>query len=843
MKDDGTTESVADSVIVYNSSLEFFAGDELAASTVVDKYLLKRPNGNSFVYDELNPSDMHRRHAKAIAAKESQYSNSLSEDDIYEYLWHFRKIVLGGSPMYGMGNPYVNVSLSNCIVIASPEDSISGIIESGKEMANLFKARCGVGLDISSLRPDGARVNNSAGTSTGAWSFADFFSNVCRMIGQNGRRGALMITMDVRHPDIEQFVVMKRDLGKVTGANISVLISDEFMQAVENDSDWELCWPVNVSAANEKIFKRTIRARDLWNSINESATICAEPGIIFWDTYKNNLPANEYDEFKSVSTNPCSEISLSPYDSCRLTSINLKHFVRDAFTEIAQFDFEDFEKTVRTGMRVMDDVVDLEIDCLRGIISTLDRPEEIEIWKKLETAAANGRRTGLGTHGLADCLARLCIKYDSDEAVAMVEKIYECFRNSAYDESVILAQERGAFPAFDWDTEKDNIFIKRLPQNLQERIEKYGRRNISLLTMAPTGSVSIVSQTSSGIEPVFMNAYIRRKKINPTDPNPKVDMVDDKGDKWTEYFVFHHNVMEYLETHPSVKQQWEEIQEENSSSEWSRRLTKILPDYFVTAHDIDPMKRVQVQGAIQQFVDHGISSTINCPTGTPVDVVQKIYEYAWKCMLKGVTVYVDGSRSGVLVSKKDDNPIEIVEASAPKRPKEMLCDIHHSQIDGKKWVILVGTLNGIPYEIFGGSSEHVVIPRRYTRGKVLKRKCDQQNAKGRYNCYDLYVGDEDDPLIVQDIVSTFDDGDYAAATRLISLSLRHGVPIQFIAEQLGRDKESSFMSFSRVMARVLKKYVEDGLSAEDTCEECGAKLVFESGCIICRNCGASPKCS
>lgn len=1258
----------------YDASLDFFSKDDLAANTAVSKYLLKQSVGGEHVYDELTPADMHRRHASALATKESNYSNPMSEDEIYDLLYHFKNVVLGGSPMYGLGNPYVNVSLSNCIVIASPEDSMSGIFEAGKDMANLFKARCvaedsfvkvknkglipikdvkigdyvlsydivskkdiyqrilrkyktdvkkndriilklsngtiiktskthpvlifddskytwklagdvsvhnkmikpsekydltgfikenlvakgwfigahigdgscdktkkgkyrfrcsgdnqeviehyakiyrsftgstaethksyrkdykvdcwefdnsksanqtilsdyldnqygskcydatvprfivdndlwipfiagltdtdgyikdrativisicakkvidaiasylssigvacsvhsyesnkeseatkwrltimsqskintaianhmvhndkkakllnnkayensrsyyissdektniidnynmkssktpgncatmictmkkddknsigigalkefaandildyhkqleisqrvyvesieqdiesdvyydieventnnfyagnyglvnihncGVGISIDSLRPDGATVNNSAGTSTGAWSFADFYSNVCRMVGQNGRRGALMITMDVRHPDIEKFVVMKRDLSKATGANISVMISDAFMKAVEEDGDWELSWPLDESVVGVAVSK-TIKARDLWYTINESAVKCAEPGIIFWDNYKRNLPANEYPGFESISTNPCSEIALSPYDSCRLTSINLKHFVDNAFSPDARFDFERFDNVVRKAVRIMDDIVDLEIDCIENIIDKIRQSQqvkpnrgadsEIELWNKLKEAARKGRRTGLGTHGLADCLARLCVSYDGDVAGEMVDKIYQTFRNSAYDESVNLAIERGPFPVFDWEIEKNNTFIKRLPDELQNRIAKYGRRNISLLTMAPTGSVSIVSQTSSGLEPVFMNTYIRRKKINPSDPNQKIDFVDEKGDKWTEFFVIHHNVQDYLDANPDINDKWQEVKASTSSSDWSRELGNLLPDYFITAHDINPEQRVILQGIVQKYIDHGISSTINLPENTSVETVQNIYSLAHKHGLKGVTVYVAGSRAGVLKKIDEDKAeTEIVESKAPKRPKELDCDIHYSQIDGQKWTILVGLLNGIPYEIFGGLSENVEIPKRCNKGKIVKRRCDKVNAKGRYNCYDLLFGDEDDPCVIRDIACTFNDGNYAAQTRMISLSLRFGVPIHSLAEQLGRDDGSHFMSFSRVMARVLKKYVVDGTTSGETCSECGAKLRFESGCMICPNCASSPKCN
>ncbi len=1370
---------------VMAASLEYFNGDELAASTFINKYALKNKEGE---YLEKTPDDMHDRLAKEFNRIENKYKNPKKEEDFKNSLDHFKYIVPGGSVMYGVGNPYVNVSLSNCIALSSPSDSISGIFDKSKDMANLFKARCGIGLPLDNLRPDGSRVNNSAGSSTGAWSFANYYSEVCRMIGQclhkdtfiltkrglvkikdinigdkvwsqngwvnvvnkiknkkhlfkittrfgkeilcsddhvfhtingekktkdfsigdpitqivgegwkgqdillenfenklstynnsnqlntnlklpyivdeklayllgqiygngsvekneisistdndwkeiinkitayiknifdynakitrgsgdfskirihskliihhlqknkllknssikmkfpeklllskpnvvfaflsgyfdaggcvlkgkkvykldsinkdfliivqnilssfgivsklhiqnreklgwldlytltingeksqrlftkymkesikiqstkegignfskikdfvktayqindfnsknsthsyasegekqkyisystsyrllddlklekkitllqdsiksiedlgyedetydlvldkehlffanglyahnSGRRGALILTMNVKHPDIEKFVTMKRDLTKVTGANVSVMITDEFMEAVKNNEEWKLQWPIDVPVDEAK-YTKTIMAKDLWHLINESATKSGEPGLIFIDNYKKNLPADYYPEFKSVCVNPCcfsqehdvfvitkngykeikeinnqdkiwlngeyvettgyfdageafvykvkfscpdsdiyitenhkllkvnteektevltelkdlsigdsvrfverlsdsqfakidymieeielvgnhrvgcievpkhhmftlkngmisgnSEILLSEYDSCRLTSINLKSFVINPFTNKAYFDFEKFEEIVRLAMRTLDNIIDLEIECLTNMVNKFTDESEVKLWSKLIDAASKGRRTGLGTHGFADALSCLCLKYDTKEAQEKANEIYSSLRNFAYDESCNLAIERGPFSCFDWEVEKECDFIKRLPQELQEKIKTYGRRNISLLTNAPTGSISIVSQTSSGIEPVFMNFYTRRKKIS--GDSEKVDFVDDSGDKWSEYPVFHHNIMEYINMNQEIAEKWEDIKINKKPSEWSDEIAKLLPEYFISAMEIDAYERVKIQGIIQSNICHGISSTINLPKGTTVEQVQDIYQSAWENKLKGVTVYVDGSRAGVLISQKDDSKIQT--ASAPKRPVELPCEIHHSTIDGEKWTIFVGLLDGKPYEIFGGLSKYVTIPKKYKTGKIIKTKNGKKNVNGRYAFYNLVIDDGDgDPLEVQNIAVTFDNASYAAQTRMISLALRHGVPVQYISEQLGRDESSEFFSFSKVMARVLKKFVEDGSESSDVCDKCGAKLVFESGCRICKSCGKSTKC-
>lgn len=1348
---------------VYNASVEYFEGDTLAASVFRDKYALRDNKvlsqsgvDNPAAFVESTPDEMHNRIAQELARIDKNYENGKSFSEYRNAIDKFKYVVPQGSPMYGIGNPFVNVSLSNCVVVESPNDSVSGIFDTGKQMANLFKARCGVGVSLDTLRPESAYVNNSAGSSTGAWSFAEYFSNVGRMIGQNGRRAAEMLTMSVLHPDIDKFIIMKRDLSKVTGANISVMLTDEFMESVEKSENFYARFPIEdtpeniMSEGGEWVVmepdlskNRPIRSKrwvssnpkskkclvefnaaDLWRLINESAVMSAEPGLIFWDNYKKNLPADFYPNFKSQCVNPCvtgdtlvavadgrgqvpfselaetgddvpvytkdndghvavrmmraprktacnqkifkvnlsngeslrvteqhrfilknnafvaacdlkpndslsilsryeatseqsglswmkskqdyiwissgktkrrgehrliaefynntnlknskdlvvhhidfnsknniisnleimdnethntlhssqkighnnpmfialnggwtkervneykqlqsekasgennsrylgktneqircfakqltlklgyrfsyndwvefaktnnlpvgfsgwrtgelggitalakwaanevgiesidadprvqktfinllaqgydafmeggvckvnkkcsicdnsfivdasrratclcsrncaailasrqpgrmdsvrqtknktnhinankqmvifnllqtelgrtpkakewesacknqntpyrigkasgtfrtfndlkeqasmynhtvvsvefdgfedvyngtvdefhnyyiggfeektihgkrkqvfvntvncSEIALSPLDSCRLTSTNLKGFVVNKFTTEAYFDFVKFEEMVRLGQRIMDNIVDLEIECLENIKEKCkDDKDEFELWSGLQNAAIRGRRTGFGMHALADTLACLGLRYDSDEALEMARKISESFRDTAYDESVNLAIERGAFPDFNWEFEKDCDFIKRLPQKIQDRIKKYGRRNISLLTVAPTGSTSIVCRTSSGLEPVFSNYFTRRKKINPSDPIHRVDFTDQNGDKWQEYAVFHYNVQDYLNTNSVAMAQWKEIEATIPPAQWSEKINEIIPDYFVTAPDIDGSRRVEIQGIITSYIDHGISSTINLPKGTTVEQVEKLYMLAWKHGLKGVTVYVDGSRSGVLVnfSESKDPTTEIVESKCPKRPKELPCDIHHIKVDGIDWVAFVGLLNGVPYEIFGGAKEQVDIPKKIKQGKIAKRKCEKVNAKGRTACYDLIIGEDDDEWKIKDVAVSFENGNYAAQTRMISLSLRHGVPAQFVAEQLSRDFESDFHSFSRVMARVLKQYVSDGATGSEKCSSCGDKLRFENGCASCPNCGSS-KCN
>jgi len=793
---------------VKEATLAYFNGDELATNVFMTKYCLRDKKGN---YVEKTPDDMHRRLAAEFARMEDKFGDTgPTENEIYSFLKDFKYIVPQGSPMMGVGNDYVNVSLSNCVVVDNPQDSVSSIMDAGKDIANLFKRRCGVGLDISDLRPEGAPVNNSARTTTGAWSFADFYSYVCRMIGQNGRRGALMLSMDIRHPDIQKFVRMKHDLTKVTGANVSVKISDSFMEAVEKGEQFTLQFPVD---AETPTHLSEVNAVELWNEIVESATKTAEPGLLMWDNITKNLPAHSYPQFQTKTTNPCGEIPLSAYDSCRLISLNLKHLVTDAFTDKAAFDFNKLKQIVAVGMRLSDDLVELELEKLQNIRNVADSEDEKVLWTKLYDAAANGRRTGLGTHGLADAVARMNLSYDSDEAVTLIEQIYEIVRDTAYTESCYLAQERGAFPAFNWETESNNAYIQRLPQEIQALIQTTGRRNISILTNAPTGSVSIMSQTSSGLEPVFKNFYIRRRKLSHNELGVEADFVDDLGDRWLEYKVFHHNVREYL----------------------NLMKTEDIPSFFVESDSIDWSQRVVIQAAIQKSIDHSISSTINLPKGTSPEVVGKLYQQGWKMGLKGITVYVDGSRTGVLLTESEKEEKEAFpQYSAPRRPEELECDIHHTTIKGEKWAIVVGLYEGKPYELMGGRSDLIEIPRSRVTGFLVKHRFKTKNS-----VYDLRIGTNGDTVIVKDLVKTFDNPNHSAFTRMISLGLRHGANIQYVVEQLQKDKDSDMFSFSRCIARILKNYIPDGQEAtEKTCPECGEDgLVYVEGCVTCTSCG------
>jgi ribonucleoside-diphosphate reductase alpha chain len=630
------------------------------------------------------------------------------------------------------------------------------------------------------------------------------------MIGQNGRRGALMISMDIRHPDIEQFVKMKHDLTKVTGANVSVKISDSFMKAVESNETFTLQFPVDT---DDPEYTADVDASELWSAIIESATKTAEPGLLMWDNITKNLPAHEYSQFETKTTNPCGEIPLSAYDSCRLISLNLKSLVKNSFEKNAEFDFNKLKNVAAIGMRLSDDLVELELEKLQNIRNVADSADEKSLWTKLYGAAFNGRRTGLGTHGLADALACLNLAYDSTKALVVVEKIYRTLRDAAYEESIYLAQERGAFPAFNWGTEENNDFIQRLPRRLKELLAQHGRRNISILTNAPTGSVSIMSQTSSGLEPVFRNSYIRRRKLSHDEQHLEADHVDDLGDRWVEYEVFHHNAQAWLD--------WQPFEDAGP-----------LPEFFVESDNIDWQRRIAIQSVIQQSIDHSISSTINLPKGTSPALVGELYLEGWRQGLKGITVYVDGSRSGVLVSEKDDNSFP--QHTAPKRPIELPCNIHHTTIKGEKWVIMVGLMGGKPYEVMGGLSNLIEIPRDKAEGILVKNPRKTMNS-----VYDLKVGKNGDTVVVKDLVSVFDNPNHSAFTRMISLSLRHGANIQYTVEQLQKDRDSDMFSFARCIARILKNYIPDGQTAtEKTCGECETEgLVYVEGCVTCKNCG------
>jgi ribonucleoside-diphosphate reductase alpha chain len=802
---------------VTKATLEYFNGDELATNVFITKYCLRDRKGELL---EKTPADLHRRMAKEFARIEDKFGgNALSENEIYSLFENFKYVVPQGSPMMGIGNNHINVSLSNCVVVDSPKDSISSIMDTGKDLANLFKRRCGVGLDLSELRPEHMPVNNAAGTTTGAWSFADLYSYICRMIGQNGRRGALMLSMNIRHPDIMKFIMMKRDLSKVTGANISVKITDDFMEAVEKNEKFVLRFPVDLK--RPATCTTEIDAMALWKEIVDSATKTGEPGLLMWDNIVNNLPAHEYDGFKTISTNPCGELPLSKYDSCRLISLNLKSLVINPFKTDAVLDFEKLVVVTASAMRLSDDLVELELEKLLKIKEATDNDDEKELWSKLYYTAATGRRTGLGTHGLADAIACLGLAYDSSEALQIIEKIYEVIRDTAYEESVYLAQERGKFSKFDWELEKNNAFIQRLPKRVKKLLALHGRRNISILTNAPTGSVSIMSQTSSGLEPVFRNTYTRRRKLSHNEQSVSADFVDDMGDRWAEYVVFHHNVRDWI----------------NAQENWGT--TKQIPDFFVESDNISWEQRIKIQSVIQKSIDHSISSTINLPKDTEPSVVGELYQLGWKLGLKGITVYVEGSRSGVLISNTESQSKEIFpQHMAPKRPKELPCNIHHANIQGAKWIVIVGLLDGKPYEVIGGLSDLIEIPRDKAQGHLVKNSFKTKNS-----VYDLRIGTNGDTVIVKDLVRAFDNPNHSAFTRIISLSLRHGADMQYIVEQLQKDKDSDMFSFSRCIARILKGYIPDGQKAsEKTCWDCKTEgLVYTDGCVSCKSCGAS-KC-
>ncbi len=804
----------------HKATLDYFYNGELPTKVFLDKYALRDENGN---YVELTPHDMHRRLAyefSRIDAKKYGLDHGKRYKVYLNAIKNFERIVPQGSVMAAVGNPFQKMSASNCVVVGSPLDSMEGIFRAGEELAQLMKRRCGVGLDVSTLRPEGERVNNAAKTTSGSWSFCDFYSYITRMVCQSGRRGALMLTMDVHHPDIANFITMKLDKTKVTAANISVKYSDEFMRAVEADEEYEQRWPVDSATPT---VRRMVKARDIWDLAVDCATKAAEPGCIFWDMMTSYLPAHSYPQFKTISTNPCSEIALCAYDSCRLISMNLTGYVLHPFSVggKASFDWDLFKSDISIAAQMSDNLVDLELECIEKIIDVCGTKREQDLWRKLYKAGEEGRRVGLGTHALGDTLAQLGFKYDSAASLSFVDGLYAVFRDAVYNASIDLAIERGPFPAWNWDIEKDNKYINSLPAHTISGVKRHGRRNIANLTQAPTGSVSICSKTgplfpyfstSSGVEPLYMIRGKRRRKISRSDENARVDYTDELGDAWQEYTVYHHNVQNYLDTVPGAD-------------------VSNLPDYFIEAAAIDPATRVRLQGIEQKYIDHSISSTINLPRGTESSVVGAIYLDAWKNGLKGVTVYVDGSRDGVLLSADEEvqeRPKGVVRMQAPKRPKEVACDIFHCTVKKKKYIALVGLLDGEPYEFFGGYPGAVSIPKKYKKGKLIKK------SKGNYR---LHIGKNGDSIIIDDIASTLATPEMGFVTRLISASLRHGTPIDFIVEQLGKD--GNIMDFNKVIARVLKRYIRNGQKVRSSvkCPTCRSpNIVYQDGCPLCMDC-------
>jgi len=816
------------------SSIEYFSGDELASNVFVTKYALTDKEGN--IHEE-TPEDMHRRMASEFARIEAKYPNSMSQDEIFGLFKDFKYIVPQGSPMSGIGNSHQAQSLSNCFVVESPHDSYGGILKTDQELVQIAKRRGGVGFDLSTIRPKGLSTGNCARTTDGIEVFMDRFSNSCREVAQGGRRGALMLTISVHHPQIRDFIKIKRDITRVTGANISVRLTDEFLQAVKDSENFELRFPVD---SKDPVLKESVDATTVWNEIIDAAYKSAEPGILFWDTAKRTTPSDAYEEegFGSVSTNPCGEIILSPYDSCRLMVINLFSFVDDPFTDHARFDFKKMSSVVQKAQRLMDDMIDLEVEQVEKILEKIDNdPEpdhvkkiEKDLWLEIKKRALMGRRTGLGVTAVGDSLAALGIRYGSEDSIRLVEKFYKNLAINAYRSSCILAKERGAFEIHNHDKERGHEFLERIwssATDVREMSKKYGRRNIAITTTAPAGSVSTLTQTTSGIEPAFMLHYTRRKKLTENDIDGRVDFVDESGDRWQEYTVYHHGFKQWMDT----------IDTNAVNSMNNDKLVEISPYAHATANEIDWVAKVKMQAAAQKWVCHAISNTTNLPKDIDIETVKDVYMTGWELGCKGVTVYREGSRSGVLVS--NDEKVTFRTHEAPERPKELNCSIHHASIKGEAWTILVGTLDGRPYEVMGGLQRYIEIPKKYKKGTIIKHPYKTKNSQ-----YDLRIGKNGDGILIKDIVAVFDNPNHAGFTRTISLALRHGASIHYVVEQLQKDTEMDMFSFSKVIARVLKTYIKDGtLPGKKVCENCGAEdtLKYQEGCVMCTACGNS-KC-
>ena len=830
---------------VKRAATEYFNGDSLAANVWMNKYALKNSAGEIF---ELTPDDMHRRIASEIARIERKYPDPMSEEQIYSLLKDFKYIVPQGSPMAGIGNDFQVSSLSNCFVIGDDTntDSYGGIMKVDQEQVQLMKRRGGVGHDLSHIRPKGSPVKNSALTSTGIVPFMERYSNSTREVAQDGRRGALMLSISVEHPDSEGFIDAKMEKGKVTGANVSVRLNDEFMKAVINDGGYLQKFPNN---SDNPIFTKNIRAKELWEKIIHNAWASAEPGILFWDTIIRESVPDCYADlgFKTLSTNPCGEIPLCAYDSCRLLAINLYNYVEKPFTEEASFNGEKFSKHAQYALRIMDDIIDLEIEKVDRIIEKIDAdPEDPEtkrierkLWENIREKCIQGRRTGIGITAEGDMLAALGTRYGSEEAINFSTEVHKLLAIEAYKSSVKLAEMRGAFPIFDIEREKDNPFVKRIRENapaVYEKMEKHGRRNIAMLTIAPTGSVSICTQTTSGIEPVFKVSYKRRRKVNPNDKNVNVTFIDEVGDSWEEYRVFHHNFITWLET------KGYDVDEARRMSD--KELQKVIeksPYHKATANDIDWVSKVKMQGSIQKWVDHSISVTVNVPTETTEELVSDIYTTAWEHGCKGMTIYRDGSRSGVLISneenKEDEN--EFKETNAPPRPNVLEADVVRFQNNHEKWVAVVGLLNNRPYEIFTGNAEGFFVPGWVTKGTVLKHKDDKGSR------YDFEYKDKDGYSVYMQGLSRQFNKEFWNYAKLISGILRHGMPLPFVVELIQNLtlEQEHINTWKAGVVRALKKFIPDGTKAPaNSCPKCkGDDLVYQDGCITCQGCGYS-KC-
>ena len=841
------------------ASLSYFGGDELAARVWVSKYAMKDSFGNIY---EKSPEDMHHRIAKEIARIEKNYPNPLTESDIFELLDHFKYVIPAGSPMTGIGNDHQIASLSNCFVIGldGNADSYGAILRIDEEQVQLMKRRGGVGHDLSHIRPKGSPVNNSALTSTGLVPFMERYSNSTREVAQDGRRGALMLSVSIKHPDSEAFIDAKMTEGKVTGANVSVKIDDAFMQAVVEDKPYVQQYTID---SDQPLVKNEISAKTLWEKIVHNAWKSAEPGVLFWDTIlKESIPDCYADlGFRTVSTNPCGEIPLCPYDSCRLLSVNLYSYVVNPFTKDAYFDYDKFKKHITMAQRMMDDIVDLElekIDLIMQKVKSDPQNEEVKgaeyhLWEKIKYKSSLGRRTGLGITAEGDMLAAMGLRYGTQEATDFSVNVHQTLALNAYRSSVTMAKERGAFQIFDAEREKENPFLLRMKDadaNLFADIMKYGRRNIACLTIAPTGTTSLMTQTTSGIEPVFMPVYKRRRKVNPNDPDAHVDFTDEVGDAFEEYIVYHPKFLEWMRVN-GIDDTKRYTQEEID------QLVAQSPYYKATANDVDWLMKVRMQGAIQKWVDHSISVTVNLPNDVDEALVNRLYVEAWRSGCKGCTIYRDGSRAGVMISvskksKKNDNEEKDTEKSQESvpckhptvtevRPQVLECDVVRFQNNKEKWVAFVGLLEGYPYEIFTGlqdDEEGIVLPKTVTKGKIIKNINEDGSKR-----YDFQFENKRGYKTTVEGLSEKFNPEYWNYAKLISGVLRYRMPIEHVIKLVSslQLKSESINTWKNGVERALKKYVTDGTVAKgQTCPVCGQEtLVYQEGCLICKSCGAS----
>ncbi len=829
----------------FDASLEYFQGDELAARVWVNKYAIKDSFGNLY---EKSPKDMHWRLANEIARIEKNYPNPLSAKELFGLFDRFRYIIPQGSPMTGIGNKFQVASLSNCFVIGidGEADSYGAVIKIDEEQVQLMKRRGGVGHDLSHIRPKGTPVKNSALTSTGIVPFMERYSNSTREVAQDGRRGALMLTVSIQHPDSESFIDAKMTEGKVTGANVSVKLTDAFMQAATENLPFVQQYPVN---ASNPLITKEINAKALWKKIVHNAWKSAEPGVLFWDTIVNESVPDCYTDlgFRTVSTNPCGEIPLCPYDSCRLLAINLYSYVKNPFTTEAVFDYELFKKHVALAQRIMDDIIDLEMEKIDMILEKIDSdPEDPEIkraervlWEKIKAKTAQGRRTGVGTTAEGDMLAALNLRYGTEEASDFSEKIHRLVAIEAYRSSVNLAKDRGSFSIYDYEREKNNPYIKRLfneAPELKKDMKTYGRRNIACLTIAPTGTTSLMTQTTSGVEPAFSLIYKRRRKINPNDPESRIDFTDENGDSFEEYIVFHHKFVTWMEAqgYPTSKRyEQEELDEMIAKS----------PYYKATSKDVDWMQKVKMQGRIQKWVDHSISVTINLPADVSEELVNQLYVEAWRSGCKGCTVYRDGSRSGVLLDaseKKDKGRVICFPELTPKRPQELVADVLRFQNNKEKWIAFIGMQNGRPYEIFTGiedDDDGIALPKNVTRGRIIKN-VDENGVKR----YDFQFSNRRGYKTTVEGLSDKFNPEYWNYAKLISGVLRYGMPIDQVLKLVGSLEldSKSINTWKNGVERALKNYLPDGSEVQgEVCPKCGNPLIYQEKCAHCVNCDYS----